>query len=125
MPWQCREWVGKAIAAWLLLAVLKIIWARLGRAQDKCNEIVVCTGSDQKFTVDSIVAAQLGLKNVYEMMQAANIAILKIQSVMCSRARKVCASPTTISLEKAIFWQKHCLVGKKTENKRAFFYANC
>ncbi|KAJ9131874.1 hypothetical protein P3X46_034779 [Hevea brasiliensis] len=83
-----KEWVGKAIAALLLWIVSKMLQARLGRLHDKYNEIVVYTGSDQKTTVESIVAAQFGLRTVHEMMQATNLAILKIWSIMCSGARK-------------------------------------
>lgn len=89
MPWRYREWFGKAIAAFLLWIVSKMLQARLGRVHDKYNEIVVHTGSDQKTTVESIVAAQFGLRTAYELMQASNIAILKIWSIMCSKARKV------------------------------------
>ncbi|KAG6750795.1 hypothetical protein POTOM_045310 [Populus tomentosa] len=83
-----KEWVGKSIAAGLLSLVLKMILARHGRSQDKCNEVVVCSGSNQKTTMESIVAAQFGLKNVHEMMQLANISILKIQSLIHTKARK-------------------------------------
>jgi hypothetical protein len=86
-------WVGKAIAAGLLWLVLKMILARYGRSQDKCNEVVVCSGSNQKTTMESIVAAQFGLKNVHEMIQLANISILKIQSLVHAKARKVFLAP--------------------------------
>ncbi|KAG6751922.1 hypothetical protein NC652_031159 [Populus alba x Populus x berolinensis] len=87
-----KEWVGKAISAGLLWLVLKMILARYGRSQDKCNEVVVCSGSNQKTTMESIVAAQFGLKNVHEMMQLANISILKIQSLIHAKARKIKSS---------------------------------
>ncbi|KAJ8771717.1 hypothetical protein K2173_026894 [Erythroxylum novogranatense] len=83
-----KEWVGKATAACLLWAVSKMLRARQGRMSEECNEIVVRTRPEQKTTVESIVSAQFGLITVHEMIQIANITILKIWSVMCSRARK-------------------------------------
>ncbi|XP_025014310.2 uncharacterized protein LOC8282370 isoform X2 [Ricinus communis] len=83
-----KEWIGKSIAAFLLWAVSQMLRARLGRVQDQCNEIVVPTGKDQKTTVENIVAAQFGLKTVHELMQATNVAILKMWSIMCSKSHK-------------------------------------
>ncbi|KAF2306894.1 hypothetical protein GH714_022390 [Hevea brasiliensis] len=77
-----KEWIGKAIAAFLLWIVSKMLQARLGRLHDKYNEIVVYTGSDENTTVESIVAAHFGLRTAHEMMQATNLAILKIWSIM-------------------------------------------
>ncbi|XP_065854213.1 uncharacterized protein [Euphorbia lathyris] len=84
-----KEWFGKAIAGLLLWTASKMLRARLGRdGAEKWNEIVVSTTSGQKTTVESIVSAQFGLKTVHEVMQATNIAILKIWSIMCYRAPK-------------------------------------
>ncbi|WCJ43582.1 hypothetical protein M5689_024314 [Euphorbia peplus] len=84
-----KEWFGKAIAGFLLWTAWKMLRARLGRdGAEKCDEIVVCTSSGQKSTVESIVSAQFGLKTLHEVMQVTNIAILKIWSIMCSRAPK-------------------------------------
>ncbi|KAL9379371.1 hypothetical protein Peur_027853 [Populus x canadensis] len=109
-----KEWVGKAIAAGLLWLVLKMILARYGRSQDKCNEVVVCSGSNQKTTMESIVAAQFGLKNVYEMMQLANISILKIQSLTHAKARKqadiVMAAMTVLAIILAVVPLKYMLI---------------
>ncbi|XP_077245236.1 argH (DUF639) [Tasmannia lanceolata] len=82
-----KEWIGYAIAASLLWCVGKMIWARYKRVGEKYNEIVVCTCSDQT-TIESIVNAQHGLKNFQEMLQTANITILKIRSILESRAPK-------------------------------------
>ncbi|KAI5566974.1 hypothetical protein BDE02_13G057000 [Populus trichocarpa] len=109
-----KEWVGKAIAAGLLWLVLKMILARYGRSQDKCNEVVVCSGSNQKTTMESIVAAQFGLKNVHEMMQLANISILKIQSLIHAKARKqadmVMAAMTVLAIILAVVPLKYMLI---------------
>ena len=84
-----------------------MILARFGGSQDKCNEVVVCSGSDQKTTMESIVAAQFGLKNIHEMMQLSNISILKILSIIHAKARKVFLGPIPDStFLKAIFTSK-------------------
>ncbi|XP_059316945.1 uncharacterized protein LOC132067667 isoform X1 [Lycium ferocissimum] len=82
-----NEWVGKAIAALLLGIVGTMIWARRRRIPDKVHRIVVYTGSDQT-TMESIVSAQQGLRSVYDLIQTMNIIILKIWSVLVSKAPK-------------------------------------
>ncbi|XP_049356895.1 uncharacterized protein LOC125821521 [Solanum verrucosum] len=82
-----NEWVGKAIAALLLGIVAAMIWARRRRIPDKVDRIVVYTGSDQT-TMESIVSAQLGLRSVYDLIQTMNVTILKIWSVLVSKAPK-------------------------------------
>lgn len=62
--------------------------ARWERVKDRCDEIVVCTASEQT-TMEGIVSAQHGLQTFHDMVQKANIAILKIRSIMVSRATKV------------------------------------
>ena len=84
----CREWVGIALAALFIWLVAKMVRARLQRLDIKCNEIVVCTASDQS-TIESIVSAQRGMQTVQEMMQIANVSILKLWSIYISKARKV------------------------------------
>ncbi|KAK1295906.1 hypothetical protein QJS10_CPB15g02154 [Acorus calamus] len=54
---------------------------------EKCKEIVVSTSSEQT-TMESIVSAQHGLNNFHAAVQKANIAILKIWSIVVSRAPK-------------------------------------
>ncbi|KAK9289941.1 hypothetical protein L1049_008103 [Liquidambar formosana] len=81
------HWIGKAIAAFLVWLVAKMLRARQEGIKDKCTEIVVCTASDQS-TMESIVSAQQGLQTVHEMVQTANIAILKIRSILVYRAPK-------------------------------------
>ncbi|KAG5232854.1 hypothetical protein IMY05_013G0060900 [Salix suchowensis] len=109
-----KEWVGKAIAAGLFWLVLKMILSRLGRSQDKCNEVVVCSGSDQKITMESIVAAQFGLKNIHEMMQLSNISILKILSIIHAKARKqadmVMVAMTVLAIIFAVVPLKYMLI---------------
>ncbi|XP_009626957.1 uncharacterized protein [Nicotiana tomentosiformis] len=82
-----KEWVGKAIAGLLLGIVATMIWARRRRIPDKVHRIVVYTGSDQT-TMESIVSAQQGLRSVYDLIQTMNIIILKIWSVLVSKAPK-------------------------------------
>ncbi|KAK1581722.1 hypothetical protein Q3G72_008439 [Acer saccharum] len=82
-----NEWVGKAIAACLLWGVLRMLRARRERLQDKYNEIVISTASD-KTTMENLVSAQYGLITVHEILQAINIAILKLWSILVSKARK-------------------------------------
>ncbi|PHT33385.1 hypothetical protein CQW23_25185 [Capsicum baccatum] len=82
-----NEWVGKAIATLLLGIVATMIWARHRRIPDKVHRIVVYTGSDQT-TMESIVSAQQGLRSVYYLIQTMNVIILKIWSVLVSKAPK-------------------------------------
>lgn len=84
-----REWIGKALAACLLWGVGKMLSARheKRREREKNEKIVVCTASDQT-AVESIVSAQHGLKTVQAMVQTANISLLRIQSILMSRAEK-------------------------------------
>ncbi|XP_050235483.1 uncharacterized protein LOC126684987 [Mercurialis annua] len=109
-----KDWVGKAIAAFLLWTVSKMLRARLGRLEDQCKEIVVPTGTDQKTTVESIVAAQFGLRTAHEVMQIANIAVLKIWSIMCSKAPKhaeaVMVSMTLMAIVFAVIPLKYIIM---------------
>ncbi|KAM2890220.1 hypothetical protein COP2_008668 [Malus domestica] len=82
-----QEWVGIALAALFIWLVAKMVRARLQRLDINCNEIVVCTASDQS-TIESIVSAQRGMQTVQEMMQIANVSILKLWSIYISKARK-------------------------------------
>ncbi|KAI3512055.1 hypothetical protein L1887_19219 [Cichorium endivia] len=81
-----KEWVGIAMAAFLMWIVSKMIWARKHEIGKK-TKFVVCTASDQS-TMESIVSAQHGLNTVYNIMQQANISILKIWSILLSNAPK-------------------------------------
>ncbi|KAF6168996.1 hypothetical protein GIB67_038493 [Kingdonia uniflora] len=82
-----KDWIGKAIAAAMVYGVGKMIQVRRQRLADRCKEIVIFTGSDQRI-VESIVSAQHGLQSVHSMVQTANIAILKILSIVLSKTRK-------------------------------------
>lgn len=90
---KCRECVGKAIAALLLGTVGTMLWARQRRIVEKANKIVIYTGSDQT-TMESIVSAQHGLRNVYDLVQSMNVILLKIWSILVSKAPKV---PTVLA----------------------------
>ncbi|KAK1426140.1 hypothetical protein QVD17_14809 [Tagetes erecta] len=81
-----KEWVGKAMAVFLMWVVSKMIWARR-HGVGKKTKFVVCTASDQT-TMESIVSAQQGLNTVYNLMQLANISILKVWSILLSNAPK-------------------------------------
>ncbi|ESW33977.1 hypothetical protein PHAVU_001G114200 [Phaseolus vulgaris] len=84
------EWVGKAFAGLLIWAIRKMIEARKNKTYEKCNEIVISRSSmsSDQSTMESIVSAQQGLYTVHEMMQIANIAMLKIWSILISKADK-------------------------------------
>uniref|UniRef100_A0A2N9F5Q5 Uncharacterized protein n=1 Tax=Fagus sylvatica TaxID=28930 RepID=A0A2N9F5Q5_FAGSY len=82
-----KEWVGKAIPAFFLWVVAKMIEARRKRIKDRCTEIVISSASDQT-TMESIVSAQHGLQTVHQVVQTANIALLKIWSILISKAHK-------------------------------------
>lgn len=81
--------MGPAISAFLVWTVAKMLQARKRRNPEKHNKrIVICTGSDQT-TMESIVTAQQGLRSVHDMMRQANIALLKIWSILISEAPRV------------------------------------
>ncbi|XP_049392691.1 uncharacterized protein LOC125857068 isoform X2 [Solanum stenotomum] len=83
------EWIGKAIAALLLGTVATMIWTRRrGDVLDKASKIVIYTGSDHT-TMENIVSAQHGLRNVYDLIQSMNIVLLKIWSIFVSKAPKI------------------------------------
>ena len=65
-----------------------MIEARRKRIKDRCTEIVISSASDQT-TMESIVSAQHGLQTVHQVVQTANIALLKIWSILISKAHKV------------------------------------
>ncbi|KAL3830152.1 hypothetical protein ACJIZ3_018954 [Penstemon smallii] len=80
-----KKWVGLVISALLLSVVAKMLSGRQNRIQEKQDKIVIRTGLDQT-TTESIVSAQQGLRTVHEIMQQTNIAILKIWSILVSKA---------------------------------------
>ncbi|KAK7396136.1 hypothetical protein VNO78_16928 [Psophocarpus tetragonolobus] len=85
------EWVGKAFAAFLIWTIMMMLDARKKKIYEKCTEIVISRSSmasEQTTTMESIVSAQHGLYTVHEMMQIANIAMLKILSILISKADK-------------------------------------
>ena len=69
--------------------------ARQENVRDKHNKIVVSKASDQT-TIESIVSAQHGFITVQDIVKTANIAILKIQSILVSRTNKVHIMPTKL-----------------------------
>ncbi|CAK8542877.1 unnamed protein product [Lathyrus sativus] len=84
------EWVGKGAAAFLVWVIVKMLEAREKKLNEQCNEIVISRSNmaSDKSTMDSIVSAQHGLYTVHELMQIANIAMLKIWSILISKADK-------------------------------------
>ncbi|GMH26560.1 hypothetical protein Nepgr_028403 [Nepenthes gracilis] len=82
-----KEWFGKALAACLLWAAIEMLRARHRNIKDKYDKVVICTASDQTAT-ESIVLAHQGLRAVHEIVQTANITILKILSILTWRAEK-------------------------------------
>lgn len=84
------EWVGKTFAAFLIWAIIKMLDARKKKIREKCYEIVISRSSmaSDQSTMESIVSAQHGLYTVHDMMQIANIAMLKIWSILISKADK-------------------------------------
>ncbi|XP_022966210.1 uncharacterized protein LOC111465949 [Cucurbita maxima] len=109
-----KEWLGKAVAALLFWVVLVMLQARKKKIQEKCDEIVVCTASDQT-TMESIVSAQQSLQNVHEIVQAANIAVLKIWSIFISKTRKhadmVMAVLSGVAIILAVVPTKYIIMG--------------
>ncbi|KAM5550386.1 hypothetical protein ABKV19_027519 [Rosa sericea] len=82
-----KEWVGKVIAAFLVWVVARMIRARQERIDEKCNELVVYTASEQT-TVENIVSAQHGVQTVHEIVKKANVSVLKLWSIFISKAHK-------------------------------------
>ncbi|XP_022842828.1 uncharacterized protein LOC111366320 isoform X2 [Olea europaea var. sylvestris] len=82
-----KEWIGQAIAAFLFFLVATMLLARLTRSPEKQDKIVICTGSNQT-TMESIVSAQQGLRTIREIIRNINISILKIWSILVSKAPK-------------------------------------
>ncbi|XP_028766879.1 uncharacterized protein LOC114724651 [Neltuma alba] len=81
------EWIGKALAIFLIWTIVKMMEARQKRMNEKCNELVISTASERS-TMESVVSAQQGLNTVREMMQITNVTILKIWSILISKAHK-------------------------------------
>ncbi|KAL0410254.1 UNVERIFIED_CONTAM: hypothetical protein Slati_3615100 [Sesamum latifolium] len=82
-----KELVGLAVSAFLLWAVAKMLQARRERISEKQDKIVISTASNQS-TMESIISAQQGLRSAHEIMQQTNIALLKIWSILISKAPK-------------------------------------
>ncbi|KAK5813761.1 hypothetical protein PVK06_029212 [Gossypium arboreum] len=84
-----KEWVGKAISAGLLVLVAKMIQARQEKLKDKQKEITVCTAFESTAsTRENIVSAQYMYMTICQIIQQANVTILKLHSVLVSRAPK-------------------------------------
>lgn len=65
-----------------------MIKARKERINEKYNEVVVSTASDNT-TMENLVSAQHGLQTLHEMVQMVNISLLKLWSLFVSKGRKV------------------------------------
>ncbi|KAG8487119.1 hypothetical protein CXB51_020625 [Gossypium anomalum] len=84
-----KEWVGKAISAGLLVLVAKMIHARQEKLKDKKKEITVCTAFEPSAsTRENIVSAQYMYMTICQIIHQANVTILKLHSVLVSRAPK-------------------------------------
>ncbi|XVE62513.1 hypothetical protein DITRI_Ditri06bG0123700 [Diplodiscus trichospermus] len=84
-----KEWVGKTISTGLFLVVAKMLRARQEKLKDKEKEIVVCTASDQTASArENIVSAQYGFMTIRQIIQEANVTILKLHSILVSRVEK-------------------------------------
>ncbi|TYJ24146.1 hypothetical protein E1A91_A08G241100v1 [Gossypium mustelinum] len=84
-----KEWVGKAISAGLLVLVAKMIQARQEKLKDKQKEITVCTAFESTAsTRENIVSAQYMYMTICQIIHQANVTILKLHSVLVSRAPK-------------------------------------
>ncbi|GMI94261.1 hypothetical protein like AT2G21720 [Hibiscus trionum] len=84
-----KEWVGKAISAGLLVSVAKMIQARQERLKGKQKEITVCTASEPTASArENIVSAQYGFITISQIINQANVTILKLHSILVSRAHK-------------------------------------
>lgn len=94
--WKCREWVGKAISAFLLWMVATMLKTRRSRTADKHNKIVIYT--EYQTTMECIVSVQQGIRTMYDMVQRLNVTILKIWSVMVSHTPKVLTTTLPHSL---------------------------
>lgn len=85
----------------LLLVLAKMIRARQERLKDKQKEIVVCTASDQTAsTRENIVSAHYGFMTICGIIQEATVTILKLHSILVSRAHKV-----LMQLNMLLIWQ--------------------
>ncbi|KAK7290663.1 hypothetical protein RIF29_05241 [Crotalaria pallida] len=84
------EWVGKAIATFLIWVVVMMLELRRKRLYETCNELVIhrSSMSSDRSTMESIVSAQQGFYTLHEMLHIANITILKIWSILISKADK-------------------------------------
>ncbi|MQL74623.1 hypothetical protein Taro_006987 [Colocasia esculenta] len=100
-----KEWIGYAIAASLLWGVGIMVWARHRRVGDEHMEIVVT--SFGQTTVESLVNAQHGYRDLHTLIQKANITILKLWSILVSRAQKQANEVMGVMAGLAIFF---CLV---------------
>lgn len=85
---QCSEWIGYALAAFLILAVGVMVWTRQRKISEICSEVIIDTSSD-KTTMESIVEAQHSLKKVHEHIKTANVVILRLWSIVLARSPKV------------------------------------
>lgn len=95
--------------------------ARQRRIGDKYSKVVVCTASDQT-AMESIVSAQKGLQNAHDLVQHVNIAILKIYSILVSRAPKVLVSLITFLLSFAFVQMS--IFNYKQQYKFSFMLCN-
>ncbi|KAE8780267.1 hypothetical protein D1007_46665 [Hordeum vulgare] len=82
-----NEWVGYALAAFLILVVGAMVWARQRKIGEICSEVIIDKSSD-KTTIESIVEAQHSMKKVHEYVKTANVVILRLWSIVLARSPK-------------------------------------
>ncbi|KAG0458307.1 hypothetical protein HPP92_023464 [Vanilla planifolia] len=82
-----KEWFGLALGVLLLLVVGRMLCAKFGLIGQQPKEVLVSTTSE-KTTMESIVAAQYGIKNLDATVKSMVITLLKIKSILEWRAPK-------------------------------------
>ncbi|XP_051150624.1 uncharacterized protein LOC127265021 isoform X2 [Andrographis paniculata] len=82
-----KELVGLSFSAFLLCGVANMLWTRQKMIPEEHEKICIQSGPDQ-VTIESIVSAQHALRSIHEIMQLVNITVLKIWSVLISKAPK-------------------------------------
>lgn len=83
-----KEWIGYAVAALLLRGVGVMLRSKYEKIAEKYTDIEITTSPSDQTTMENIVSAQHTLKKFKEIIQATNIVILKIQSIIVCRAPK-------------------------------------
>ncbi|CAA6653777.1 unnamed protein product [Spirodela intermedia] len=109
-----KEWAGYAIAVLLSWGVWMMLRARWMRIRNECMEISVSPTSSQS-AMESLVSAQHGFNSLQDLVQKANIAILKSWSIFVSKAPKqanlVIAAASGVAVFLAVIPLRFVLMG--------------